>query len=151
MFDAAGVQGIKADLRTMPHGTQVAHHANELTRHHPLARSLIVTPSAGMIIGQDFDEVMCRGWLSQAARLSLNERDRCCVEIGALNIGLPGEDADVLPQCFLLDHGTELLGNRVADNIERQRLAGNPLIDGRDMEAIACFHEFRQPIRMFGT
>lgn len=91
MFDAAGAQGIKADLRTGPHGTQVARDANELTRHHPLARSLIVTPSALMIIGQNFGEVMCRGRLSQAAWFSLNERDRRCVEIGTLNVSLSGE------------------------------------------------------------
>lgn len=50
---------------------------------------------------------------------SLNERYRRPVEIGTSNVSLPGEDADVLPERFLLDHGAEPVGDFVADNIER--------------------------------
>lgn len=87
---------------------------------------------------------ICLPAVRKRLRLSLHERDRCCVEIGAPNVGIPGEDADVLSERLLLDHGVELFGDAVADNVERQRLAGDPLIDGHDMEAVARFYKLRQ-------
>jgi hypothetical protein len=51
-------------------------------------------------------------------RGSLDERNRRCIEIGPLNIGLSRENADVLPQRLFFDHSAQALGNIVAHDVE---------------------------------
>src|SRR5262252_3128130 len=66
----------------------------------------------------------------------LNEGYLCSVEVGALNVGLSCQNADVLPERLLFDHGSEALGDFVPHHVEWQPLSRNALIDSHDVEAM---------------
>ncbi len=66
----------------------------------------------------------------------MNEGHLCAVEVGALNVGTACQNADVLPQRFLLNHGPKALTDFVAHQFEWQPFSRNALIDGHDVEAV---------------
>src|SRR5579863_4134487 len=72
----------------------------------------------------------------------LNERDLRSVEVGALNVGLAGQNADILPERFLFDRGAQAFGDFLPRQVERQPLSRNALIDGDDMEAVTGLDQF---------
>src|SRR5690348_4285355 len=75
---------------------------------------------------------------------SLNERYRRSVEVGTLNIGLSCQNADVLPQRLLFDHGAEAFGDVVPHHVEWQPLSRNALIDRHDVESVTGLDQLPQ-------
>ncbi len=68
----------------------------------------------------------------------------CSVEVGPLNVRLPRQNTDVLPERLLFDHGSEAFGDIVLHHVEWQTLSRNTLIDGHDMKAMTGLDQLPQ-------
>src|SRR6478672_2558247 len=74
----------------------------------------------------------------------LNERNLRSVEVGPLNVRLPRQNTDVLPQRLLFDHGPEAFGDFVPHHVEWQAPSRNALIDSHDVEAMTGLDQLPQ-------
>ena len=66
----------------------------------------------------------------------MNKRYLCSIEISALYVSLSGQNADVLPERILFDHGSKAVSNFPLCCIEWNPLSRDTLIDGNNVEPV---------------